>query len=92
MNDISLKQVADEIHHNQWYLSSRFKKTIQMSFVEYLNNVRIEHSKHLLRTENLKISDVAYITGFKEPSYFCTVFKRIEGVSPNIYRTNFLNS
>jgi len=88
MNDISLKQVADEIHHNQFYLSSRFKKAVQMSFVEYLNKVRIEHSKHLLKTENLKISDIAYITGFKESTYFCTVFKRIEGVSPNTYRNS----
>jgi Response regulator containing CheY-like receiver domain and AraC-type DNA-binding domain len=88
MNDISLKQVADEIHHNQFYLSSRFKKAVQMSFVEYLNKVRIEHSKYLLRTENLKISDIAYIVGFKESTYFCTVFKRIEGVSPNTYRAN----
>ena len=57
-----------------------------ISFSTYLNQVRIEKSKELLKNKQHKIIDVAIMVGFEDQSYFTKVFKRVTGVSPNHYR------
>ena len=86
MTDLSLKHVAEQIHVNPWHLSTQFKKALQINFTEYINKVRIEHSKRLLEQEDLKVYEIAELTGFNDATYFCMVFKKLEGLSPTDYR------
>lgn len=86
MRNITLKKTAESIHINQWYLSTQFKKTMAVGFTEYLNKVRVGYAKKLLEEKGLKIYQVAELVGFNEPTYFNTVFKKIEGISPKEYQ------
>lgn len=86
MYELSLKQIADEIHMNPWYYSTQFKRYMNMGVSEYHNQIRVKNAKKLLGQGDLKISDVADMVGYKETSYFCTVFKKIVGVSPGDYQ------
>lgn len=86
MHNISLKDVAEYIHLNQWYFSTQFKKTMTIGFAEYLNRIRINFAKDLLGEKDLKIYQVAELVGFQEPTYFDTVFKKVEGISPKDYQ------
>lgn len=44
--------------------------------MEYISNLRIEHAKRMLQTEEMAIQDIAKAVGFKSSYYFCSVFKR----------------
>ena len=89
MNNITLKEVAQHIHINPWYLSTQFKKAMSIGFTEYLNQVRVDAAKALLAESDLKIYQVSEMIGFQEPTYFNTVFKKMEGVCPSEYQIRF---
>lgn len=52
----------------------------------YLNRIRIDRSKELLRQKNIRLTDIAQLVGFEDQSYFTKVFKKQEGVPPLRYR------
>lgn len=68
------------------YFSRVFKKEMGTTFNSFLNEVRIEKSKSLLRNNDLKMVDIALRVGFESQSYFTKVFKKLTGVSPLQYR------
>jgi transcriptional regulator GlxA family with amidase domain len=50
---------------------------------EHLNAIRLEKARHLLKTSNMNISEVAYDVGFNDPKYFGRVFSEAFGQSPS---------
>ncbi|MEA4890137.1 MAG: response regulator [Clostridiaceae bacterium] len=84
--NITLNQVARQVNLSAGYFSNLFKKEVQENFVGYLNNLRIEQAKNLLQSTNLKAYEVAEKVGFTETTYFCKVFKKTTGMSPNEFR------
>ena len=83
---LTLEEVADFIHLHPSYFSSMFKKSTGSSFKEYLNMVRIEESKRLLRNTEYSIIDIAIAVGFEDQSYFSKVFKKYTGLTPKQFR------
>ena len=63
-----------------------------MRIVEYMNRCRIRKAKQLLRDPSLKVYEVAEKTGFQEVSYFCKVFKELEGKTVKEFRSDELLS
>ena len=61
-------------------------KSSKRTFVQYLTECRIAHSKELLRTTAIPIEQIAYRVGINSYSYFCTCFKRLCGISPGEFR------
>ena len=84
--NISLEQVANEVHLNSAYFSTIFKQSTGSSFKEYLNIVRIEESKRLLSNTDYPLLDIAIASGFEDQSYFSKVFKKFTGFTPKQYR------
>ncbi|MDN5326768.1 MAG: hypothetical protein PWP41_1464 [Moorella sp. (in: firmicutes)] len=84
--NLSVKEIARASYISPAYLGQLFKKKMGYSLTEYINKVRIEQAKLLLSQTDQTIESVARQTGFKERSYFCKVFKKITGLSPNEYR------
>ncbi|MFH1761035.1 MAG: AraC family transcriptional regulator, partial [bacterium] len=70
------------------YLSTLFKEQTGENLFSYINKVRIEKSKEMLRNTDLSISEIAYKAGFTEPSQFNRVFKKQTGITPTKYRNN----
>ncbi|GHU87307.1 AraC family transcriptional regulator [Spirochaetia bacterium] len=67
----------------------RFKKKTGMTFVEYLNSVRINNAKKLLQQSKMYVDDIAYECGFNSISFFNRKFKEQSGVTPMDYRRRF---
>lgn len=59
---------------------------MKINLISYINNYRIEKAKHLIRTEYLKLHEIAKMTGFSSAIVFSTVFKKITGMTPSDYR------
>ena len=58
----------------------------ELIFSHFLQNFRISAAKRLLDTGNYKVYEVAEMVGFHDQKYFVTVFKKICGVTPSVYR------
>jgi len=84
--DISLTAISQKYHFNSSYFSSIFKKLTGMGFAEYVFKTRLEKAKHLLKYTDDKIGEIARKSGFKNDTYFITLFKRESGISPHKYR------
>ncbi|HBQ63993.1 MAG TPA: hypothetical protein DD727_03535 [Clostridiales bacterium] len=53
---------------------------------DFIIHARIEAAKNHLRLSNLTVEEIAYLTGYKTPSFFCRQFRKLTGVSPSQYR------
>lgn len=89
--DISLKQLSEELHINVMYLGQLFKKEVGMSLSKYLNYYRIEQAKTLLTQTNLTVAEIGFKVGYQNQAYFYRVFKSAENKSPKEYRNEYLD-
>lgn len=84
---LTLDLLAEQAGVTPQYLCLLFKKAFNLRPMEYVNRERIQLSKELMVLEpQLKIQKIAGMAGFEHTSYFCTVFKRLEGVSPETFK------
>lgn len=56
-------------------------------FPEYINSLRLEEARTLLRTSDLKVAAVAFECGFNSLSSFYTHFKKSDGITPSEFRS-----
>lgn len=84
--DISVEFVASLFHMNRSYLSHIFKKKTNCSFVDYLNRVRIDHAKTILKETDKKMYQVAKGVGYDNVRHFYHIFKKLEKMTPEQYR------
>lgn len=88
MDSLTLDELASKVYVSKGYLSSQFKKTLGISLMQYINSVRINKAKELILFRNMKLYEVAEAVGVKDVSYFCRLFKRIEGITPKDFYQN----
>ena len=84
---LTLSEAARAVNTSTRYFCKVFKDATGMTFIEYLNRVRIEKAQHLLRNPNLRVSEIAFEVGFESLSQFNRSFKRITGQTPSTFRT-----
>jgi len=73
--DLNLGKVAMEFGFNSSYLSRKFKNEIGVSFVDYLNHLRMERAKKYAEMEK-PMYQVAIEVGIPDPNYFSKCFKK----------------
>ena len=88
--NISLKDVADEVYLSSFYLSRLFKKEVGVNFSTYLLNARLDDAKRLLETTAISVSSISSSLSFSDLSYFCRVFKNYTSFTPKEYRNKQL--
>ncbi|MBD0383185.1 response regulator [Paenibacillus sedimenti] len=86
--DITINKVCSHLHISAGYFSSIFKKETKMTFVNYLNHIRMEAAKELLRTTDMKALEIAEKVGYSDANYFSFSFRKNVGVSPKEYRNS----
>ncbi|MBR2459667.1 MAG: AraC family transcriptional regulator [Clostridia bacterium] len=83
---LSLEDLANAMGVSRFHLSHMFATKFGIGFKEYLNNLRIECAKGLLRSTDLPISEVYTLSGFENQRTFNRVFNESTGISPRDYR------
>ncbi len=86
MKDISAQDVAQAAAFSKSYFGYLFKTVTHKTFVEYLNEKRIESATLQLADPSKRVSDICYDCGFKNISHFNRTFKAAVGISPTQYR------
>jgi two-component system, response regulator YesN len=85
-HEITLKHIADYVYLNPQYVGQLFKSELDKTFTEYITEERLKRAKQLLTVTNLKVYEVAQLSGYKSPKHFMTVFKQETGMTPIHYR------
>lgn len=83
---VTLNEVAEHAFVSTYYISRMFKKEMGKNFVDYLNELRIEKAKELLKDVQFKTYEVAEKVGIPDAHYFSRLFKKYVGVTPTEYR------
>ena len=84
--DISLDELSCISGLSKYYLSREFKRVTGLPFVQYVNLIRCETAKQLLKDQKTPISEVCKRCGFNDLSYFSKTFLRVVGITPTEYR------
>ena len=86
-----LKHISTERFFSVSYLSRKFKENMGITFTDYLQKLRIEHSICLLANTSRKIIDIAGACGYSDMKSFNAVFKKLVGTTPQKFRHDFIN-
>jgi two-component system response regulator YesN len=84
--NIGLDLFAQENSIATSFLSAQFGKIVQMNYLDYLNQVRINHAMELLKDTDEKIGTIATLCGFSNQHYFSKMFKQKTGTTPTLYK------
>ncbi len=85
-SSFSVEQLANDLGISRVQLYRKIKAILNINVSDYIQSLRLEKAKMLLRESPLSISEIAYSVGFSSPSYFSLSFKNKFGKSPKMYR------
>ncbi|MDY0290179.1 MAG: PocR ligand-binding domain-containing protein [Sphaerochaeta sp.] len=86
---LTLSDVSGAVYLSPNYFSTIFKEITNTNFSNYLNSIRIQEGKKLLRETNLPIKQIVQMVGFEDYNYFNRVFKKSVNLPPATYREMF---
>ncbi|MCF0134756.1 MAG: helix-turn-helix transcriptional regulator [Blautia sp.] len=84
---LQLSDLSDHVGLTKEYFCTLFKSEIGVSAFEYLQTTRLAQAKTLLINHPEKtVAEIAALSGFSSSSYFCSVFKKAEHMTPKDFR------
>ena len=83
--EITLSEIAQHVGMNRASFCVFFKKATGKTFINYLNEYRVELACRLLEQKKMAVSEICYQVGFNNVPYFNRVFKRLMGMPPTEY-------
>lgn len=84
--ELTLQEVANAVYLHPQYVSQLFRIKTGQTFSQFRMEKRIARAKELLVGSQLKIYEVASLSGFPNFKHFCRVFKEHTGMTPKEYR------
>lgn len=86
--DTSVESMSAHLSISRVQLYKRMVSLTGTTPSEYLRSKRITYAEHLMQTEDLNVSEIAYKVGFNTPRYFSKYFQEAYGVTPSQYMKN----
>lgn len=83
---VTLEGTAKQAGLNPNYFSERFKKELGVSFMQYVQQLRLHFSMRLLAVSDLPVTEVCLVSGFNSLPHYERVFKTMTGLTPRSYR------
>ncbi|PHQ30072.1 hypothetical protein CJ305_03670 [Leeuwenhoekiella nanhaiensis] len=82
-NNFSVNELAQNFGMSRTSLYMKLKNLVDLSPQDFIIHTRLKHAKTLLIRGDISIKEVAYSSGFSNPKYFSTSFKKFYGMSPS---------
>ena len=89
---LSLQDLADISGYSLSHFKAKFKEYLGIAPAEYISLQKVSAAEQELSSTDISVTELAYKLGFSSSNYFCTVFKRLLGISPTDYRKKNRNS
>lgn len=90
--ELKLADIAKALSMAEDRTSEEIRIATGKSFKAYLNTIRIEESKRLLKNTAMHISEIAFSVGYNNVQHFNRVFKESVGVAPGTFRDGSTNN
>lgn len=84
-SEYSVDKLASDMAMSRVQLHRKLKALINHSTTEFIRTIRLNYAIELLKKRAGTISEIAYDSGFNNPTYFATSFKKQYGISPSEY-------
>lgn len=84
--DLTLAHLGAVVSMSPYYFARRFQRSTGLPPHRFVVRERIDRAARLLAAPALSIAHISQVVGFRTPSHFSTVFRRITGVTPRAYR------
>jgi two-component system response regulator YesN len=85
-NEITVEYLSSLFYMNRSYCSHLFRARTGEKFVDFVNGIRIEKAKQLLRDSDKKMYQIAKAVGYDNVKYFFRVFNKLEKKTPEQFR------
>ena len=83
---LSVADMAREAGLSRQHFTELFHHHFGIAPMKYVLQARMHRAVHLLRDQNLRVSDVARAVGFEDPFHFSRSFRKELGVSPRLFK------
>lgn len=87
--DINQTEIAGKVGLTTQGFSRFFKKYTGLTFVKFVNTLRINEACRLLVRENFDVTQIAYMCGYQNISNFNRRFQEIKGLTPSDFRSGY---
>jgi two-component system response regulator YesN len=84
--ELTLYRVAEQVERPEKYISQLFKEYTGVNFSDHLIKVRMDQAMTLLKDSNYTVDEIATRVGYNSSHSFRRAFKRLNGISPSVYR------
>jgi AraC-like DNA-binding protein len=85
-NEIDFEQMATDIGISYSYIRKIVKEVTGKSLLDYVNILRINEAKRLIRQTDMTITEIASNLGYNNIQSFSRFFKKYEGITPGEFR------
>ncbi|MDY0780669.1 AraC family transcriptional regulator [Tenacibaculum sp. IB213877] len=87
--DITVELLAEKACMSTSHFHKKFKNTLGISPIDYINSEKIKFSKKLIKEyKDYRISEIAFKSGFNNTSYFNRQFKKMELMTPQQFKNS----
>ena len=90
--ELRLGELSGLVHMSPYHFARLFKRSTRLPPHQFVVRRRIDRASALLITRELSIAAIARAVGFRGVSHFTTVFRRITGLMPGVYRVSSATS
>ena len=87
--DWTIEQMQDIVHMSRSSFSRTFRRATGQSPMEYLIRMRLQQSVRLLVESEMRVTEVAFSSGFNDGNYFTRQFRKVYKCSPRDYRKQY---
>ncbi len=81
--EITVEEICADIGYSKYYFCHGFKECTGKTVVEYINCLRCNHARMLMRYGGHNVSESARMSGISNLSYFSKIYKRHIGILPS---------
>lgn len=83
---LTLERIAERFKLSVRTLNRRFRHATGKTLLQYLQQVRLDNARELLRSSNLSVAEIAFSVGYPDASYFSALFRKTMKMTPKAYR------
>jgi len=84
--NLNISSISERFNINPSYLSRFFKEQTGEYVLDFLNRIRLDNAKRLMREQKMSIIETASAVGYNNSNTFIRIFKKYEGITPGNYR------
>ena len=87
---VTLEDIAAQAGISVRQLNRVFQAYYKTTPIVYLQNLRLEQARAMLKQTTLSVTDISYLIGFNDSNYLTRQFKKTYGLSPKAFRSQNL--